>query len=295
MSARGETPEVAGAVDLGSQCALLLIGRADRAGSLEVLEDHALFTRLGEGLARGERLDRDAVQRTLDVLDTFARRMDLAGVPPDRRRLAGTEALRLAGDAAEFAGEVRRRTGLELRVLAPEEEARLGWRGAVAGGDGVTVDGVTVDFGGASTEIAWEGGERWLSLGLGALRPLSPEVLGGLLEEVPAGLGRGALVWLLGGSASNAACLEQDLESFDPRLAEGFELGRAALARWGERLAALDEEERLELALEPARAASLPWALSALAALLDRLGAESGRVTGRGLRHALLLEALGRA
>ena len=89
----------------------------------------------------------------------------------------------------------------------------------------------------------------------------------------------------------NLACLDQGLETFDVRLAEGWELGVAAVEESRDRVAALDLGARLELAMEPGRAEILPAGLACFGAVLRRIGAERAHVSVRGLRHGLL-EAL---
>jgi exopolyphosphatase/pppGpp-phosphohydrolase len=101
----------------------------------------------------------------------------------------------------------------------------------------------------------------------------------------------------LGGTASNLACLELGLEVFDHRVAEGTEVPAGAALAWARRILELDEEERLDLPIEPDRAAILPAGLAALGAGLEEVaGADArARVTGRGLRYGLGRELLGLA
>ncbi|QDU67734.1 hypothetical protein [Engelhardtia mirabilis] len=304
----------AAAIDLGTETALLVIGRHLPDGSLEVLEDHCLATRLGAGLAlggaSGARLDPRAVERTLDVLETFVRRIELAGVAPERVRAAGTAALRAAGDASSFLAAAVARCGLHFEVLTPDREAALSFDAVLA--DGASRDVVVIDLGGGSAEVIRGGGQERFSVPLGAvvatdrwlggaerLEPIDPKSWSAfraaardLAADLPDGAARGAELVLLGGTASNLACLDRGLESYEPRLAQGWTLAAAAAGAWAERLAALGLEERMDHPIEPGRAGILPGGLGCLAAVLERLGATEGRVSGRGLRYGLLREAL---
>lgn len=300
----------AAAIDLGTETALLVIGRPLDNGDVEVLEDHCLATRLGAGLAHAELLEPRAVERTLDVLDTFARRIELAGIAADRVAAVGTAVLRRAADAGAFVETVRSRCGIELTVIAPEREAALAHAAVVA--DGAGPDAIMVDVGGGSSEVVTEAGATRHSIDLGAvlatdrwlggaeralaIDPASWSEFSAAVERevssLPAGWAGGREVVLLGGTASNLACLGRDLETYDPRLAEGWTV-EAPLARtWADRLAQMDFEERMDLPIEPGRAGILPAGLGILAAVLDRLGADGGRVSGRGLRYGLLRELL---
>ena len=229
----------AAAIDLGTETALLVIGRRAPDGSLEILEDHCLATRLGAGLGAGStadgQLDSRAVERTLDVLETFARRIQLAGVPAERVRAAGTAALRAASDAQGFLSAAIERCGLRFEVLAPEREAELAFEAVRA--DGAGPDVLVVDVGGGSTEVIWGAGRRRQSVELGAVTatdrwlggaeregPIDPQAWSAfrsaaadLARGLPEGVAEGAEVVLLGGTASNLACMDRELESYEPR------------------------------------------------------------------------------
>jgi len=302
--------DLVAAVDLGTNTALLIVGEI-QDGELVVVEEHGATPRLGAGLARTGRLEDEACDRTVEVLRHFVDRMDVNGVAPHRRRFTGTAVLRRAADAERLIDRVREELGVVLEVLPEEEEARLSHAAVVA--SGVSPSAVVIDVGGGSTEVAWDEGkgrasipigavvltEFWLGLGGGA--PLEDGGWEGLLGAVadavsalPEGIARGFECVLVGGAAVNLACLDQALEVFDARLAEGWELGVTGLDEIRERVAALDYESRLELPVEPGRAEILPAGLACFSAVLKRIGAERVRVTTRGLRHSLVVElALG--
>ena len=107
---------------------------------------------------------------------------------------------------------------------------------------------------------------------------------------LPAGVAAGRECVLVGGAAVNLACVDQALEVFDVRLAEGWELKVSALEGARDRISLMALEERYELPVEPGRAEILPAGLACFAGALRRIGAESVRVTTRGLRHSLVAE-----
>lgn len=296
------------AVDLGTQTALLLVARRAADGSVGAVEDHAFAARLGASMSADGRLDPTSVERTLDVLRTFARRIALHGIAQEKVGAVGTAVLRRATDAAAFVERVRTETGLELEVIDGAREARLGWEGA-AGGTGSEVD-LLVDVGGGSSEVVTEGGATVVSFDVGAgwltetwaagagdgPAPSRPPT--DLIEAALAGTdlsdARGGRAVLVGGSAVNLGCLESGAEAFDHRLADGRLVDAASARRWAARVGELALEDRLDLPIEPTRAAVLPAGLWILAVLLERLGPREARVSTRGVRHGLAGRLLGR-
>jgi exopolyphosphatase/guanosine-5'-triphosphate,3'-diphosphate pyrophosphatase len=307
ISATPPKEELGAVVDLGSESALLLIARRTGDG-LEVLEDHALSTRMASALTSEGSLDAARFERTLEVLATYGRRIELAGVPSSRRRLVATEAARRVLDRAALCREVRARCGLELEVLSPEQEGRLSFMGAAgSAGEGAWV----VDVGGGSSEVVACGGRRVISIPVGAVDAAARYT--GLDGEPPRGAGGLAAfesvvdraldshgvralagehppieVVLLGGTGANLVCLEEGLESFDHRLAEGATVTAAQAARWARLLEAMPAEERLELPVEPTRADLLPVAFALVGRLLEGISAPRARVSGRGLRFGAI-------
>lgn len=300
--------DLAAVVDLGTNSALLLVGKS-ADGELVVVEEHGATPRLGEGLARTGALDEAAIERTMEVLRHFVERMEINGVAPESRRFAGTAVLRRATDASRIIERASAELGVELEVLPEEEEARLSHKAATLGGS--SRDVVVVDVGGGSAELAWDEGRGRASIPVGAvvlteawlgLRGMDPVREGGwsgLLSavneaalELPEGVSTGRDCVLVGGAAVNLACLDQDLPSFDVRLAEDREVNLQAVSRWSEELAGMDLEGRLDLPVEPGRAEILPAGLACFAAVMSRIRAEKAKVTTRGVRHGLLLELL---
>ncbi|MHC4376880.1 MAG: Ppx/GppA phosphatase family protein, partial [Planctomycetota bacterium] len=217
--------EPVAAVDLGTQTALMLVAR-QRAGELEVLEDHCFGCGLGRGQSPDGALHPESVERTLEVLETFARRAGESGVPKERQRVVGTAVLRRARPVEPFLEAVRARTGWSLEVLDEAEEARLGWSAAVAAGAPPEI--CVIDVGGGSSECVTDAGRSRRSVPIGAvvlterflgLDGREPTESGGFeglvaearrrARELPSADGAGLV--LLGGTASNLACLELGL------------------------------------------------------------------------------------
>lgn len=289
--------ELAAAIDVGTNTVLCLVGARGPRSTARVVDDRSEMPRLGEGLARSETLDPAAAERTLRVLEGYARRLDELGVPPVRRRAVSTAVLRRARDAEAFVREARERTGLAIDVLSGEDEARLGYA-AVAEGRAAVV----IDVGGGSTEVAWDEGRARASVPVGAvvLTELHGDDVEGAIASareaclgLPEGVAGETGVIAIGGTAVNLACLALDLPAFDAERADGTRI-EAPLA-WSEAraLAALPVARRAERPIEEGRAGVLPAGLACLGAALERVGAAEARVSLRGLRYGVLAELLG--
>ena len=295
-------PEPAAAIDLGTNTALLLVARRAADGSLDVVADECRTPRLGARLAALGSLDPDARERTIAVLSWFAQRLERLGVARERTRVVGTAALRRAPDARAFVDQVRARTGLEVEILPPEEEARLGLLAVTAEGAGPDV--LVIDVGGGSTEIACSDLDLRQSVPVGAVVLTEacpsardfPRMLERAREEVrafPADLARERPVLAMGGTAVNLGCLVLGLERFDRERAEGASVATTQALRFAEELARAPIADRTRLPIETERALILPAGLACLGAALERLGAPGAAVTGRGLRHGVVRELLG--
>src|SRR5881394_2988810 len=87
------------AVDLGSNSFHLAIGRVD-GEQIYPLDSLKETVRLGSGLTPDRNLDGAAQDRALGALKRFSER--LAGTPREAVRVVGTNALRVAKNAAAF-------------------------------------------------------------------------------------------------------------------------------------------------------------------------------------------------
>ena len=138
-------------IDIGSNTTRVLVADVEDGGLREVLQRRA-FTRLGKGLKGGEipRAKIDEVARVVAEQRTLVEQLGA-----DAMRVVATAAIRAAANQDEFAAAVREVGGVEVEILAGEEEARLAFLGATRT-LGQPLDGSVgvVDVGGGSTELA---------------------------------------------------------------------------------------------------------------------------------------------
>lgn len=295
-------------VDIGSNSIKLRVARC-LEGRIEVLLDTTEVVRLGRRTEDGWIRD-DAFRNGVHTVEEMVCRSRDMGAEP---RLVGTMALRAAENAPDFLREIRARTGLELTILSGEAEARLSWKGAVAG---LESDGpcVVFDTGGGSTEFVFgssrTGIERSESVEVGAVSlmecyfasdPVAPEELDwarGYIrqllvqhhirrsapERVPSVIG-------LGGGVVAMASVKLGLFGFMPLKLDGMRLTRGDVEGQMERYAALTLEERRRIrGLPPNRADLILGSACIVLCALEALEADAFTVSINGLRHGLLVE-----
>src|SRR5574340_936991 len=110
------------AVDLCSNSFHLESGRVVD-GQVYALDAVREVVRLGAGLGADKRIDRATQARALESLAKLGER--LRGFPRAAVRAVGTNALRVAKNAAPFLREARQVLGFPIEVISGREEARL--------------------------------------------------------------------------------------------------------------------------------------------------------------------------
>lgn len=154
-SAHGSRPRKSiaySAIDLGTNNCRLLIAKQTRNG-FRVIDAFSRIVRLGEGVAKDNRLSEDAMDRTIDALKVCAEKLARRNVTFMRH--VATEACRIADNSDEFVARVKRETGINLDVISAREEARLAVLGcqSLIASDKKNV--LVFDIGGGSTELIW--------------------------------------------------------------------------------------------------------------------------------------------
>lgn len=137
------------AIDLGSNSFHLLIARIEH-GAMRPVEALAEKVQLGAGL-EDDRLSQDAIERGLACLSRFAQL--LGSVTPERVRVVGTNALRMARNRRDFTLPASRILGTRVDVIYGREEARLVYLGVAHTLADDLASRLVIDIGGGSTEL----------------------------------------------------------------------------------------------------------------------------------------------
>src|SRR6266550_5796347 len=166
------------AIDIGSNSIRQTIADVSPSGSIRVVDEMKAAPRLGAGLYKKGALSEVAIQNALSTLSRMATLANQLGV--ERTEVVATSAVRDASNGEQFLKLVRGETGLSVRVLRGDDEARLSFRSALAHFDLGVGRAVVMDIGGGSLELALSADglvERLISLPFGAIR-MTEEYLG---------------------------------------------------------------------------------------------------------------------
>jgi exopolyphosphatase/guanosine-5'-triphosphate,3'-diphosphate pyrophosphatase len=289
----------AAVIDVGSNSVRLVIYRLDGRAIWTVYNEKALAG-LGRDLPSTGRLSPEGVETAIIALRRF--RAVLDGWNAEDVTAAATAAVREAADGPSFLKRVREETGLEVRVLTGDEEARFAALGVLAGQP--DAEGVVGDLGGSSLELVRLNGHDpeagvTLPLGpfaLGAPRPLDPDRIRRVVEaalEPHANRFATRHFHAVGGAWRNLALFHMELADYPLHVAHQYEIGPSD-AQDVARLIARQSRvslERME-GLSKKRVETLPYAAVVLDALIETLGVDRVIVSAFGLREGLLLDAM---
>jgi len=290
----------AAVIDIGSNSVRLVIYRLEGRAIWTVFNEKALAG-LGRDLPATGRLSPEGVHTALAALRRF--RAVLDGWSASDTAVVATAAVREAQDGQAFVDTVEHQTGLEVRVLSGDEEARYAALGVLAGQPDAR--GVAGDLGGSSLELIRLGSD-----GPGVTLPLGPFALGAprtidadkVLRTADAAFkplaGRftSSEFHAVGGAWRNLGLLHMAMADYPLHVAHQYEMSRADaidVARFVARQSR-NSLERIE-GLSKKRFDTLPYSAVVLDALIERLGVEKVVISAFGLREGLLLESMSEA
>jgi exopolyphosphatase/guanosine-5'-triphosphate,3'-diphosphate pyrophosphatase len=299
------------AIDIGSNSIRQIVADVSPDGGIQVVDEMKAAPRLAMGLVESGLLDEDAMSRAVEAIARMATLARQLGA--ERVEAVATSAVRDAANGDEFVQRVERDTGLRIRVLDGEEEARLSFRSALAHFDLGSGRAVVADIGGGSLELVLSVDgviERIASLPLGAVRlterflsdgSTRPKLLRALRREVRAQLRphlpmrdwRGAPLIGSGGTFTNLAGLYLTRQGiFTARSVHAARIPRGDVEHLLELLHSMTPEERRELeGLNADRADIIVAGLAVVAEVMARLEARDVQVSRYGIREGILLEA----
>jgi exopolyphosphatase/guanosine-5'-triphosphate,3'-diphosphate pyrophosphatase len=301
-----------GVLDVGSNTVHLLVVDAHPGARPLPAFSHKVELSLAAHLERDNTLSAVGEERLTEVVAEAIRMAEDKGVE-DFMAFA-TSAVRDAGNADDVLARIANQTGVSIRVLSGENEARLTflaarrWFGWSAGRL------LVVDIGGGSLEVAAgqdEEPEAVMSLPLGAGRltrdwftadPPPPGEVRALRRHVRAQIARLAGPLRRGGAVDQAVGTSKTFRQL-ARIAgaapssEGFYAKRflthADVSLWTERLSTMDRGERARLpGVSEGRAAQMPAGAIVADAVMDLMSVGQLEICPWALREGVILKHL---
>ncbi len=298
-----QLPPMHAAIDIGSNTIHIVVARCTPE-NLDIVEDQLELVRIGESVTTTGEISpqkRDAAINTLRKYQALAQQHGAGQI-----LVIATEAIRQAHNSADFLEDVKRETGLEVRLISGEAEAAFTFYGATywIGPDASARVGV-LDLGGGSMELVTSQNKQitWrvsIPIGSGWLHdrylPSNPPTRNELanarlfLRTYFQGMRmkhRPPVLVVTGGSATSLLYLARCAFGLD---AQSNRLTRMDLAHCEGLLSALTAEEISErYAQEVGRARILPAGALIIRTMMQRLRLSEILVSSHGIREGVLL------
>ena len=293
-------------IDLGSNSARLIVMHIYHNGAYNLVYHQKESVRLSEGMGSALVLQPEAMNRAISALKTFAQMCELIKV--DRVLAVATAAVRSATNRTQFLDRVYEETGIPLRAVDGEEEARLGFIGVINTID--IQDGVLFDLGGASTEVTLirsRQAKESLSLPFGALNLTERFVSGNKIAETQQAAMRhfiqehlDRLPWLkgvslpmigVGGTARNIAKMDQKRKNYPFPKVHNYRLGPIAFDDLWRTLVRTSLPQRRKFpGLSSERADIIMAGSTIVKCLMDYVNGSSLIISGCGVREGMFWE-----
>ncbi|MFL5555522.1 MAG: HD domain-containing protein [Gemmatimonadaceae bacterium] len=306
---KGDADVRVSAIDIGSNSIRQTIADVSPSGVIRVVDEMKAAPRLGAGLYERGALSEVAIQNALMVLGRMATLANQLGVK--HSEVVATSAVRDASNGDQFLRLVREETGLRVKALRGEDEARLAFRSAQAHFDLAVGRAVVMDIGGGSLELALSADglvERLISLPLGAIRmteeylardpkkkgmrKLRKHVRMELRRHLSARHWHAARIVCSGGTFTNLASIylaRSGMES--AKTVHGTVIPGVELEHIVDILANMSVSERQGVpGLNAARSDIIVAGLAVAAEVVARLEAKEIVVSSYGIREGILLE-----
>jgi len=284
-------------IDIGSNTFRLLIadppGRSGSAPWKTVFYTHRIV-RLGEGLHHSGRLGEHGMGRALNALKEFSHFLTEHNVAGERIHAVATAAMREAENGEEFRRQVLTETGIDIRIIAGDQEAALSLEGSCSVlTPEIRCDMLLFDIGGGSTEFvrAHDGNViDAISRKLGVVRlveshlrtdPPSPQEFAAMKAEVEEHLDSVERFWkddrppgnLVGtaGTVTTLAAIEMDLFPYRADAVNNHRISLDAFTVLRDRLLAMTHAEREQLrTIEAGRADLIVAGIAIIETMMER-------------------------
>ncbi|SDC35863.1 Ppx/GppA family phosphatase [Ruegeria marina] len=289
-----------GVVDVGSNSVRMVVFDG-AARSPAYFYNEKIMCALGAGLSESGRLNPEGRVRALAALRRFQHLAGDLDLPP--LAAVATAAVREATDGQEFCDEVLRETGLSIRVIDGDEEARLSAQGVLLGWPGAY--GLICDIGGSSMELAEIANNR---VGRRVTSPLGPlklrDIQGGrkgrkahikqVMTELRAQLGpQRDRLFLVGGSWRAIARIDMLRRDYPLKVLHEYRMTVRDVHETVKFIESQDLDKlRSKSGLSASRISLVPYAIDVLTRLIREFKPKDIAISSYGIREGLLFEQM---
>jgi exopolyphosphatase/guanosine-5'-triphosphate,3'-diphosphate pyrophosphatase len=314
-------------IDIGTNTLRLLIAEINNK-NLQPVYLKRIITRLGGDYKEETGMSPAAKERTIKALELFAEKINEYDVK--EVKAVATSVVRRAKNKKEFLENVLKRTGIDVKIISGDEEARLSLLGVLsvikAGtpppvplveGDkgGGAPKYLVVDIGGGSTEFIATNGSKMVgawSMEMGVVHltenylktdPPTRHELNAMeneIKEVIANLKDlmkkdgclpSALLIGTAGTITTLAAIDQGLEKYDPEKMNNYILSYKAIKKIYQHLASLPLKQREAiLSLEKGREDIIIPGAAIVLKAMEDFGFDKMTVSDAGLLEGILLD-----
>ena len=294
-------------IDVGSNSVRMVVYPATSLAAPPLFNEKAMCG-LGRFQDPGSRMSDVAMDRALRIIHRFAHLADAMDV--SLINAVATAAIREAVNGKTFIDQIKRETGISVRILTGQEEARLVALGVLAANPGTR--GLVADLGGGSLELIHldpaeiDGVGQRISLPLGTLRLATRSDLEGdaFDRHIDDVLGtikwmsefKDGLLYIVGGAWRSLGRLEIARIRYPIRVLHGYALYADRVSDMCRLFAGLSLESLSRIEVAPRdRLDTLAPAARVLGRLLRHSGAVKVVFSAHGLREGILFEHLSTA
>lgn len=289
-------------IDIGTNTCLLLTAKLQDKTLTEIYESQEI-PRLGKDLYRTGMIPPESFQNVLKIFNKYKTVSKEHG--SEKIFAFGTSAMRDAKNSNEFIDFIENGTGIRIRIINGEEEAKYSFEGAVFDLD-TRKEYAVLDIGGGSTEICYKdkGNIYSMSFDIGAVRLfediLKKEINSDILESLKISIrnklntadlktGKRDLVGVAG-TITTLSAIKNGLKKFDEQVIHKDILHITEINDIFKKMITMSAEERADLGeFMIGRSDIIIPGILILTETMKYLNAEQITVSSKGLRYGLFL------
>lgn len=291
-------------IDIGSNSILLLIGEF-LDGAYNEIANESNVTALGRDLDKTGYFHIESMESSFHVLKQYSEIAKTHGVKAEDIIATATEASRVASNAKDFFLNVKKETGIDVKIITSDAEAYYSTKGITFNTDFEEDEICVMDIGGASTELIKLSTKsnkiiKDFSMPIGAVRVTNwieegscESRLNKILTEYSKSLSeiKCKKLYCVAGTMTSVGNMYLGLKAFTENKIHGLEIDAKSIFKMLDNYANFSKEDYLEkFPFLGKRAITIYGGLIVGTTILRELGVEIVEISTYGLRYGTLEE-----